>query len=184
MLCWEGGALFHSVRHHTWHLDLGLRDRLVVPVLRLKGLVGHVLGGQHHPHPGPLRTLHVRQPVSETVVHPDFYTGTPASLLPNYDEELATKLERDLDEFARVLTADIGGTPGLKYNVTLLQQFKAREAIVDHVNQCGADVVVHGTRGHTTLRNLLIGSTAEKIIHGSRCSALAVKPDGFEYELD
>ena len=128
-----------------------------------------------------LEFLHVRQPVSETLVHPDFYSGTPVPLLPNFDTDLAGRAEQELGEFARGLVAEAGE---VSYDVTLLQQFNAREAIVDHVNQSGADIVVLGTRGHTTLRNLLLGSTAEKIIHDSRCSALAVKPEGFEYLLE
>lgn len=128
-----------------------------------------------------LEFLHVRQPVSETIVHPDFYTGTPSTLLPNFDKNLADKAERELERFARELLAEAGE---IAFEVTLLQQFKTRDAIVEHVNQSGADVVVLGTRGHTNLRNLLLGSTAEKIIHGSRCSALAVKPEGFEYSIE
>ncbi|MGI9244645.1 MAG: universal stress protein [Verrucomicrobiales bacterium] len=127
-----------------------------------------------------LEFLHVRQPVGETIVHPDFYTGTPPTLLPDFDKDLAAKAELELDTFARGLVEEVGA---VDYQVTLLQQFKTREAIVEHVNQSGTDIVVLGTRGHTTLHNLLLGSTAEKIIHGSRCSTLAVKPEGFEYSL-
>ena len=127
-----------------------------------------------------LEFLHVRQPVSETIVHPDFYTGTPATLLPDFDKNQAIKAEQELESFARDLTSEHGMED---YSVTLLQQFNTREALVAHVNQSGADLVVLGTRGHTALRNLLLGSTAEKIVHGSRCAALAVKPDGFEYSL-
>jgi universal stress protein E len=129
-----------------------------------------------------LEFLHVRQPVGETIVHPDFYTGSPSTMLPEYDRILAENTEQQLEVFARQVAEEAGAD--VSFKVTLLQQFKAREAMLAHVNQSGADIVVLGTRGHTTLRNLLMGSTAEKIIHGSRCSALAVKPAGFEYALE
>lgn len=124
--------------------------------------------------------LHVRHPVGETLVHPDFYTGTPAAVLPNYDQTLADQLRNELQEMAEQLAAEHSG---LDYEVTVLQQPNPQVTIVNYVNQSGADLVVLGTRGHTTLRNLLLGSTAEKILSASRCSALAVKPHGFEYAL-
>ncbi len=127
-----------------------------------------------------LEFLHVRQPVSQMVVHPDFYTGTPPALLPDFDDTLAQQLEGQLGEFVATLIPD-----GIEidHKVTVLQEFNHRGALVDHVNEAGVDLVVLGTRGHTTLRTLLMGSTAEKLIHLTRCSALAVKPDGFEYDL-
>ena len=115
------------------------------------------------------------------VVHPDFYTGTPTALLPDFDDTLARQLEGQLEQFvATLIPADIE----IDHKVTVLQEFNHREALVDHVNQAGVDLVVLGTRGHTTLRTLLMGSTAEKLIHRTRCSALAIKPDGFEFDLD
>jgi nucleotide-binding universal stress UspA family protein len=40
----------------------------------------------------------------------------------------------------------------------------------------GADLIVLGTRGHTNLRDVLLGSTAERALSESTCSILAVKP--------
>jgi nucleotide-binding universal stress UspA family protein len=62
-------------------------------------------------------------------------------------------------------------TPIVKERVNI------REAILDHVNEVHADLVVLGTRGKSGLRELLIGTTAEKIIQHAPCSILAVKPD-------
>jgi nucleotide-binding universal stress UspA family protein len=39
-----------------------------------------------------------------------------------------------------------------------------------------ADLVVLGTRGEHSLRDLLLGSTAEKALAAAGCSVLAVKP--------
>jgi nucleotide-binding universal stress UspA family protein len=40
----------------------------------------------------------------------------------------------------------------------------------------GADLTVLGTRGKTNLRDMLLGSAAERVLAESRCSVLAVKP--------
>jgi nucleotide-binding universal stress UspA family protein len=40
----------------------------------------------------------------------------------------------------------------------------------------GAELVVMGTRGRTNLRDMLLGSTAERTIAEARCSVLAVRP--------
>ena len=59
------------------------------------------------------------------------------------------------------------------------ERVNIREAIIDHVNEVHATLVVLGTRGKTGLREMLIGTTAEKIVQNAPCSILAIKPDGF-----
>jgi nucleotide-binding universal stress UspA family protein len=55
--------------------------------------------------------------------------------------------------------------------------------IVAFLKDCKAELVVLGTRGRTGVRSLLMGTTAERIVDHSPCSVLAIKPDGFDYEL-
>lgn len=50
--------------------------------------------------------------------------------------------------------------------------------------EMNADLIVLGTRGRTGLKILLLGTTAESLIHSTPCSTLAVKPEGFTYSLD
>ena len=64
------------------------------------------------------------------------------------------------------------------------ERINIREAILDHVNDLHADLVVLGTRGKSGLRELLIGTTAEKIIQNAPCSILAIKPDEMSSEAD
>ena len=49
-------------------------------------------------------------------------------------------------------------------------------AFADYAAKAGADLIVLGTRGKTNLRDILLGSTAERVLAESRCSVLAVKP--------
>lgn len=48
--------------------------------------------------------------------------------------------------------------------------------IVEFVKTSGADLVVMGTRGKTNLRDVLIGSTAERVLRDAPCAILAIKP--------
>jgi nucleotide-binding universal stress UspA family protein len=58
-----------------------------------------------------------------------------------------------------------------------------RLGIADYAARVGADLTVLGTRGKTNLRDILLGSTAERVLAESRCSVLAVKPAGFHHPL-
>lgn len=58
-----------------------------------------------------------------------------------------------------------------------------RSGIVDYARTVNADLIVLGTRGSTNLRDVLLGSTAEKTLQESECSILTVKPDGFEHPM-
>ena len=59
----------------------------------------------------------------------------------------------------------------------ICERMNIREAIQEHVIETHADLVVLGTRGKNGLRELLIGTTAEKIVSHAPCSVLAIKPE-------
>lgn len=46
--------------------------------------------------------------------------------------------------------------------------------ILDRAEEVGATAIVVGTRGLTGLRHLLLGSTAERVVHGAHCPVLSV----------
>jgi len=46
------------------------------------------------------------------------------------------------------------------------------------------DLIVMATRGLTTLKNMVIGSQAERVVRRAPCHVLCVKPDGFITQLD
>ena len=49
------------------------------------------------------------------------------------------------------------------------------QAIVDAATECGSDLLVVGTHGHTGLKHALLGSVAERIVRHSPCPVLSVK---------
>ncbi len=49
------------------------------------------------------------------------------------------------------------------------------EAILAAAGELGADLIVMGTRGHTGLKHVLLGSVAERTLRLAPCSVLTVK---------
>jgi universal stress protein E len=127
---------------------------------------------------GSLDCLHVFQ--SALAMSLD-YGGFAPSLPATYDPEAVANWRKDLASFLEPLARD-AGTVAVAQHVT--ERVNIREAILDHVNEVHATLVVLGTNGKTGLREMLIGTTAEKIVQHAACSILAVKPDGFVIAAD
>jgi nucleotide-binding universal stress UspA family protein len=60
---------------------------------------------------------------------------------------------------------------------SLLTEVPAAAAIVRAAEEAKADLVVIGTRGHTGLKHLLLGSVAERCVRLAPCPVLTVKAD-------
>lgn len=122
--------------------------------------------------------LHVYQ--SALALSLDYGSFAPA--LPMVPDTAAVDYwRRDLEAFVAPLAQEAAGVP-----VTTLvkEHVNIREAILQHVEETHASLVVLGTRGKSGLRELLIGTTAETIVQHAPCSILAVKPDGFVTAAD
>lgn len=126
------------------------------------GAALHVL----HVFDAPWHQLHYRSPTPETD--------------PHFQQQYREGLERRLVAFAGELGREIDY---LKPRFLLYDHQGHRSGIVDYAKSVGADLIVMGARGRTNLRDLLMGSTAEKTLRDSRCSVLAVKPEGFSHPL-
>ncbi|MBB5038557.1 universal stress protein [Prosthecobacter dejongeii] len=107
------------------------------------------------------------------------YGGMVTPMPLGTDVQAVEMWKKELAEFVGALSGDF---PGVKVRTLVLERVNIREAILDHVKETHADMVVLGTRGKTGLRELLIGTTAEKIVANAPCSILAVKPEGFANE--
>ena len=58
-----------------------------------------------------------------------------------------------------------------------LREVPAAPAIAEAAEEIGADLIVLGTRGHTGLKHIVLGSVAERTLRIAPCSVLTVKGD-------
>ena len=56
----------------------------------------------------------------------------------------------------------------------ILEEGPEAESILNIAKKCQADLIVMGTRGHGTLKGLLVGSVSRKVIHHSSCPVMVV----------
>ncbi|MDB6138750.1 MAG: hypothetical protein JWO94_1822 [Verrucomicrobiaceae bacterium] len=130
----------------------------------------HVAGQDH----ASVDCLHVCPAATALALdYGGFATAIP-DLVTDDDAKQAWKAE--LEGFLEPLTRK---TQGLVIRHLIKESTGIRDAIMEHVAETGADLVVLGTRGKSGLRELLIGTTAEKVLQYAPCSILAVKPDDF-----
>ncbi|MBW2295814.1 MAG: universal stress protein [Deltaproteobacteria bacterium] len=63
---------------------------------------------------------------------------------------------------------------GVQATATLIEE-QATKALTDFVERQQIDLLIMGTRGHTGLKHVLLGSVAERTLHRANCSVLVVK---------
>jgi len=92
--------------------------------------------------------------------------------VPALREELHQRARAKLDGQKKVFDAAVKVR-------TELRDGQSYEQILDCAAACKADLIVIGTQGHTGLKHLLLGSTAERVLRLATCPVLTVrKPDG------
>jgi nucleotide-binding universal stress UspA family protein len=111
------------------------------------------------PHSASLHLLHVieAQPVTPAGVEIRIIDEANAAM-----EKLVASAGPSLDGLA--LTTEV--TSGL-----------ASVEIVEHARQWKADLVVLGSKGITSLEEIIVGSTAENVLKEAPCSVLVVRPN-------
>jgi nucleotide-binding universal stress UspA family protein len=122
----------------------------------------HVL----HVFDPPWRLLHYRAPAPDAE--------------PQFQQQYRQGLERRL----RAFTAELGREIDyLKPTFSVFSHGGHRSGIVEYAAGVRADLIVLGTRGKTNLRDVFLGTTAEKTLRDTPCSVLAIKPEGFSHPL-
>lgn len=107
-----------------------------------------------------VHALDVRNPVMTS-----YEVVLPAALIREAERGGTSKLEALVQ---KVATEGVAATPHLTEGA-------AAPAIVRLAERLGADLIVMGTRGHTGLKHVLLGSVAEHTLRHAPCSVMAVK---------
>lgn len=118
---------------------------------------------------GKLSVVHVSRP-PWTQFH---FTPPKIADDPAFQQTYRANVLKRLEDFCRPASPE---TQWVKPNYHVLEQPTHGAAIIEFAANTGADLVVLGTRGRTNLREVLIGTTAERVVRGATCSILAVKP--------
>jgi universal stress protein E len=95
--------------------------------------------------------------------------GATPDLDSKYREVMLARLEEFCKPFAHEMAY-------LKPRYQLIEAGNHGRGVGEFARQIGAELVVLGTRGRTNLRDIVLGSTAERILQEAPCSTLAVKP--------
>jgi nucleotide-binding universal stress UspA family protein len=103
------------------------------------------------------------------VVHSKEHLRGRAGGYPVYadEDELLAKIRRQAEELRSegldvTLRIETGAVPG------------AAHMIADAARSLAADVIVVGTRGHTAIGGLLLGSVTQRLLHIASCPVLAI----------
>ena len=111
-----------------------------------------------------LLLVHVNEPI--------FVTGS-ADITGTWSTNLAT-MEADIRQRAKTNLAELATELNVSSDNTFFVEGRPANMIHEVINETGADLVVMGTHGQHGLE-LLLGSTANAVLHGAPCDVLAVR---------
>lgn len=115
--------------------------------------------------------LHIVHVVED--LDPETLTGVPENLLKHSKREINRAARQRLGEFIQTW---VGNAPVAQSKIVWGKSWKS---ISDFSRRLQADLVVVGTVGRSGIPGMLMGNTAEKVLHTIRCDVLTVKPEGF-----
>ena len=92
-----------------------------------------------------------------------------AYLPPDFWTTVKSEAQQTLTRYAEGLRAQ-----QVEVEAVVREGYPA-SVIVEEAEERGADLIVIGTRGHTGLKHLLLGSIAERVVQKAPCAVLTVK---------
>ena len=66
---------------------------------------------------------------------------------------------------------------GIKASAVLKEDLTAANAILDYADHNGVDLIAMSTHGRSGIGRWLLGSEADKVVHGAKMPVLLVRPD-------
>lgn len=120
-----------------------------------------------------LHLLHVLQDFGKVVSHPDF---TAENLTA---QDFYKKMESTAQEQMESLSAKPWWE---KLSVERIVRYGTpHHEICKYAQKEGIDLIVVGTHGRSGLQHVLMGSVAERVVRGSPCPVLTVRPKEHEF---
>lgn len=118
-----------------------------------------------------LEIVHVLYPPAqdlwgETILLDADATGT-------YEEEARKRAD---DQMARALSPHASTLSGVEHRCVVLESTSPAQALTWHIQETGADLAVLGTRSHSKVGGILLGTNAERLLHDAPVSVLAIRP--------
>jgi nucleotide-binding universal stress UspA family protein len=99
----------------------------------------------------------------------DFQQLEGAYLPPDFWTQVKNDAAANLEKHAKALR-----DRGLRVETVLREGYPA-SVIEEEARERRVDLIVIGTRGHTGLKHLLLGSVAERVVQKAPCAVLTVK---------
>jgi universal stress protein A len=84
-------------------------------------------------------------------------------------------IQAERDRLCQLQLKRVGGSRRCE---VLVRLGRAGSEIPDTAKALGADLIVLGTQGESPLKNVLLGSTAERVLRHAPCPVLTVRPLG------
>jgi nucleotide-binding universal stress UspA family protein len=101
----------------------------------------------------------------------EVFAGSRAAGLNVYEDEDELK-----DALAQIVSEARGEGIDASLKIVSGVGIPAAHVIADVAREVAADLIVVGTRGHTALGGLLVGSVTQRLLHVAPCPVLAVPP--------
>jgi len=112
-------------------------------------------------------TLHVLHVVEDVMMR---YTPEVSFAIPDLQRDLEKAARRDLDA---TISADDRQT--LKVITAVETSFNVPGGITEYARQHAIDLIIVGTHGRGAMKQLLLGSAAERVVRTAPCPVLTVR---------
>ena len=123
---------------------------------------------------GSLYFIHVIRPMDSMLVDLEALSH---AIPPDGQPKWRENAEDEMKEFLLPFQDELDG---LETKSFIVESVSSSKGITEFAKEHDVDLLVLASRGRTGLNWILMGTTAEKVIHETPCSTLVIKPDDFK----
>jgi nucleotide-binding universal stress UspA family protein len=110
-------------------------------------------------------------------------SATAATIRSDWErlEAVSDEMRAEAERWLEALTAH---GPGARADQSIVRHGKAGDVILETASEIGADVIVMGRRGTSTVLPAVLGSTVSTVLHGASCPVLVVTEAAEDWIID